>query len=637
MLVLVVFAVFINSVFNGYALDDEFYTNGSNALTNKGVSAIPEIFKSRTFFNSDGSGYEYRPMTLTAFAIEHSIFGQKPHVSHFINLLLYALTIVLLFRLLKKWLHGYSDWVVFFISLLFAVHPLHTEVVDNIKCRDELLSLLFCIIGMQMAWRHYETGKWFYLVFYPLAFLAGMLCKFSILPYLVLIPLAMWYFTDMKFSRAAMYLVPLILALVVLYLIMSGLPAAKRELLLHENPFRATNAGIPERSATGFYVLAQYVLIHIFPHPLSYYYGFEYIPLVDWSNVVSIVSLVFHAALGFYCIKTLRKKSLLTFGIIFYLANIAMFSNIVRATPGLMAERFAYSAALGFCIVVIVLLFRAGKLDLSAYKWSTGRWPRTVILLLVFAFGLRSIARNEDWENKMTLYGNDMEHLDNSAKANLLFGSLVSSSALAHKHYDSLTIVKYHFRRAVEIYPDYATAWSNLGSTFFFMREYDSSKYFFRKSITLNPKYKEGLFNMGMAHLNTNLRDSAVFYFDAAIEADSTYMAPYEQLAKLEALKGRFTSCLHILRRAAENNPKSDQPYMTAASLIQNTSRNKDLAAGFYEVAAMVNPGNIDRLSNLSSFYFNKGNSAKGQYYDSMYKAQVKILERMGRGPKRNK
>lgn len=657
LLLLAVFAFFTNSVFNGYALDDEFYTNGSNEITNKGIAGIPQMFKTRTFYNNDGSGYSYRPVTLTSFGIEHSIFGQRPHVSHFINLLLYAITIVLLFRLLKKWLSEYSVWFVFFIVLLFAVHPLHAEVVANIKCRDELLALLFCVLSMHWIWRHYETGRWIYFLAYPVAFLAGMLSKFSILPYLFLIPLALWFFTSLNFRRIALYTLPLVGILVATYFIMKVLPTQHRELLMHENPFGSGQADFMGRVATGFYVLGRYVLIHIFPHPLSYYYGYDYIPLVDWSNLLALGSLAFHLWLGYYCLRHLRSKNVLVFAILFYLANLAMFSNIVRPAPGLMAERFAYSASLGFCMAVVLLLFRASKTSTSSFSWTDGGWARMVIVLLALVFGIRTAVRNEDWENKMTLYSHDMEHLDESAKANMLYAALVSKSALEHKHPDSLRIARYHFRRTTEIYPEYATAWSNLGSAYYFEGLYDSSKFYFRKSIALNPNYKEGHFNLGMAHLYTGRPDSARKYFRSAIGADSSYMSAYEQLMKMEAQAGHLFRAMHIIHEAEKHNRKSDQPPTMAGNIYIALSQEminrakKDPAnaaalnerakaltarsAAFFEIAAARNPENLDRLQNLSRYFYSAGNTAKGDRYDSIRKAEEKRLERIRRGPKK--
>ena len=358
-LFLMCFVVFGNGIFNEYALDDEFYTNGANKLTQKGFSGIPEIFKTRTFYNNDGSGYSYRPVTLTAFAIEIQFFGEQPHVSHFINLLLYALTMVLLFQLLRRWFSAQGDWFSFLVCALFLIHPIHTEVVDNIKCRDELLAFLFCVLSLLFMWKHHETSSKIYLFLSPLSFFLAMLSKHTAIPFIALAPLALWFFMDTSWiNRILLYTLPLVLAaLAVVLMQKTMLPPQVRTYQAFENPLPG-HPGLGKLTATGFYVLGRYIGLLFVPFPLVYYYGFSYIPLADWTNIISILSLLVHLGLGLLALRELRRKSILGFGLIFYLVNIAAYSNLLQPAPGLMAERFAYSASLGFCIVIVLLLFR---------------------------------------------------------------------------------------------------------------------------------------------------------------------------------------------------------------------------------------------------------------------------------------
>src|SRR5438128_2668470 len=90
------FVLYFNCVFNNYNMDDELVTQ-NHRLTSKGISAIPEIFRSPYYEDQAGYKYEYRPVVLASFAIEHSLFGDNAHISHLINVLLYSVLCVLLF------------------------------------------------------------------------------------------------------------------------------------------------------------------------------------------------------------------------------------------------------------------------------------------------------------------------------------------------------------------------------------------------------------------------------------------------------------------------------------------------------------------------------------------------------------
>ncbi|MBK8659423.1 MAG: hypothetical protein IPN22_11290 [Bacteroidetes bacterium] len=81
---LVCFAVYSNSLFNGYNLDDELVTK-KHPLTSQGIKAIPEIFSSPYYSDDMGYAYDYRPLVHVSFAIEHQLFGEHVAVSHMIT------------------------------------------------------------------------------------------------------------------------------------------------------------------------------------------------------------------------------------------------------------------------------------------------------------------------------------------------------------------------------------------------------------------------------------------------------------------------------------------------------------------------------------------------------------------------
>lgn len=194
------FVIYFNSVFNDYNLDDELVTQ-NHRLTSKGISAIPEIFSSPYYEDKAGYKYEYRPIVLVTFAIEHSLFGDNPHISHLVNVLLYAALCVYLFSVLTGLLRSQSVWFVVFIVMVFAAHPVHTEVVSSIKNRDELLALFFSLAALDVALRYAQTGKWYFLLPVPLFLYLGILSKTTALVFAVLIPVMIVTLTSVGFAR----------------------------------------------------------------------------------------------------------------------------------------------------------------------------------------------------------------------------------------------------------------------------------------------------------------------------------------------------------------------------------------------------------------------------------------------------
>lgn len=198
------FLLYLNSIPNQYNLDDELVTR-NHPLTSRGISAIPDIFTSPYYKDDQGYSYGYRPVALASFAIEHSLFGETPHMSHAINVLLYAILVVVLFFCLTQLLQGHNFVLPFVAAVLFACHPLHTEVVCSIKNRDEILALLFGLLALFAAIKHINKKQIGFFVLSVVSFALAVFSKQSILSFAVLIPVALMLFKNAGLGECAKY------------------------------------------------------------------------------------------------------------------------------------------------------------------------------------------------------------------------------------------------------------------------------------------------------------------------------------------------------------------------------------------------------------------------------------------------
>ncbi len=192
------FLLFANSIPNDYNLDDELVTI-NHRLTSKGIVAIPEIFTSPYYQDASGYSYEYRPVVLASFALEHQFFGESAFVSHFFNVALYGLACILLFQILNSLFKNYSILLSFGITFLFVAHPAHTEVVCSIKNRDEILGLLFSFSAFFIAIKTVLLDRKWLLFFVSIFFVLALLSKNTMIPFVVIIPIALILLTECDF------------------------------------------------------------------------------------------------------------------------------------------------------------------------------------------------------------------------------------------------------------------------------------------------------------------------------------------------------------------------------------------------------------------------------------------------------
>ena len=150
--------VYANTLKNGFVLDDDSAIT-ENSIVMKGVSAIPEILATpyrRGYFITTND--LYRPLSLAMFAAEYSAFEKNSMPYHLVTILIFAGCVIFLFLFLDKLFYEKRTGVAFMASLLFALHPIHTEVVANIKSCDELLCFFFVFLALNIFVKYVQTA-----------------------------------------------------------------------------------------------------------------------------------------------------------------------------------------------------------------------------------------------------------------------------------------------------------------------------------------------------------------------------------------------------------------------------------------------------------------------------------------------
>ena len=190
----IAFILYGNTIQNSYSIDDDFVTNHS--FTTKGFSSIKKIFTTPYSLNDEGKGFEYRPIVKLSFAIEHGFFGVNPKTSHFINILLYAITLILLYKVLLVVFGEEKKNFIFFTVILFAFIPFHTEVIASLKNRDIILCYIFSMLSFLQFDLFLKTRKIQFLIIGITLMITAFLSKFDALPLLLLFPILLFKKSD---------------------------------------------------------------------------------------------------------------------------------------------------------------------------------------------------------------------------------------------------------------------------------------------------------------------------------------------------------------------------------------------------------------------------------------------------------
>ena len=121
-------------------------------------SRLGEVLTSDFFRESQERGpFDYwRPAVVMSHMVERSLFDDRPAGYHAVNIALHAVTSLLVFLLGLQALERLAPAVA--AGLLFAVHPVHVEVVAWVSGRSDLLLGLFLALALWTDWRSLVTS-----------------------------------------------------------------------------------------------------------------------------------------------------------------------------------------------------------------------------------------------------------------------------------------------------------------------------------------------------------------------------------------------------------------------------------------------------------------------------------------------
>lgn len=625
--VAVIFIIYGKSISNEYAMDDEFVMH-NNEQVHGGIKKIPEIFRT-TYAIGNKASYEYRPMVKAIYALEYQFVGsEKPHISHFINILLYCLSVILLFYVLLRILVDYHYLFAFVITLLFLVHPLHSEVVMSLKNRDVIMSFTACLLSL-LFYIRYAEGKGAWNLLPGLLFmLFAMMSKKDSMTFYAVIPFTLWYFRNADWKKLVAVFLSFLPVLAGFRIAAKSVTNEKiRTVLEWENPL-FMHTGFLHRIPQGFYCIYFYLKMFLFPYPLVSYYGYDQVPIVGWDNPWVWIVIVTLGIAGYYVVKNFRAKPVWIFGVIYFIITISMFLNVVQPVVGIVGERFEYIPSLGLCLIAAWLILKYLKVPLenTSLKLSLVSGSLWIVLgAIVLLFGGEIFARNAAWKDAYTLYKTDAANAPESAHTHSLLAAAAISRLKESPRmpvYEKRALVqeaKDNYLEAIRIIPGYISAYNNLGMVYYtYLGDPGKAIPYLQKATELDTGYVEAYFNLASCFAATHQYDAAEKLFLKTISLNPKFTSTYVALSNMYAMNRQYDKILALNQHAIDKGIQSDAMYVNIGNVYFMTGDTLK-ALPYLEKAIQYNSNNRNLNAFLSDYYRTKGNLQKAaHYYDLM-------------------
>jgi tetratricopeptide (TPR) repeat protein len=439
-LCLLTLLVYANSFGAGFTLDNKGLLIEDARLRSASAENVRQILD-RTYWSPKGESGLYRPVTTLSYLFNYSVLGNgaEPEGYHWVNLLLQCGNVLLVYALALRLWRGF--WPAVFTAALWATHPVLTESVTNIVGRADLLAGMAVLGGLLIYLRSREAAgwrRWAWLAALLLVSAIGMFSKESaaVLPAVIVL---------YEFSRRQLWgsdasgnsRFPWVLAACAATLLPLAAMLYRRSVVLAaaspasfpftDNPLVA--ADFWTQRLTALKVMGMYLAVLAWPVRLSCDYSFAQIALArgtlaDWAAWTAVAAVAAVAAILY------RRQSTGFFLAAFAFVTLLPASNLLFPIGTIMAERLLYLPAIAFagCLAAGVYagMRRLGRPNLAP-----------VLLGIVTAlFAARTLARNADWHDALTLAASAVRESPNSFKAHKMMADALFAADASHANLD---------------------------------------------------------------------------------------------------------------------------------------------------------------------------------------------------------
>lgn len=562
LLVGIVWAVFGQTLLHEFVYDDSDYVYENPRITH-GLT-LDGIQWAFTHVHANN----WHPLTTVSHMLDCQLYGLQPGGHHSTNVLLHAVTTILLF--LALWQLTGTCWPSAFVAALFAIHPLHVESVAWVAERKDVLSGVFFALILWTYARYVRSpgsshGR--YMLVLAL-FALGLMCK----PTLVTVPfvlLLLDYWPLRRFAtrsltsqssrsarnhradrrddsptRGGHHPIQYLLVEKLPFLVLAA--ASSLATLLAQGAAVTTTRQLTlgDRVGNALVSYVTYLGQMIWPAGLAVFYPYpegNMAQAILALLVLLIMSVVFFLWRGTY--------PYLLIGWFWFLGMLVPMIGLVQVGAQARADRYTYLSQIG-----LYLLVTWGVMELSA------RWRRrldalvAMALLIVAGLGARSYFQTSYWMNSETLWRQTLAHTSNNYVA---YNNLGRALTLAGRLDEAVV----NFRKALEICGAVcADVHNNLGHALSRKGEWAEAISAYRTAIQTWPNgpNAHNNNNLGISLAKAGQTDEAIEQFNEALRIDGNYPDAHRNLAVLLLQLGRRDEAVAHFRETLRLDPDDE-------------------------------------------------------------------------------
>lgn len=581
---------YANTLFNSFVYDDV-----PQIMENPYVRSwryVPEIFGTNvwSFQGQSGQTNYYRPLMTFSYLVLYQIFELVPFGFHLTNVLLNAAVVLLLYALTGQLFR--DRWVAIAAAVIFALHPIHSEVVAWVAALPDLQLTIFFLLTMLLYTREGEFG-WKRHAGIVVSF---TLALFSKEPAMMLPPLAMVYEHFLRPGREGIGWQRKVARYAPLWGLAVGYVGLRAMLLGGLAPVsHRAHFTWGEAILSAPALVWQYFTKIFWPVNLLAFHPFY--KSTSWlePKVLGGLAVMVVCAAAFFVLW--KRQRLAAFALLWFFLTLGPVLNVRWMTASVLNERYLYLPSVGFCWIAALVaqrVWRRAKVRGTAWRRAAAGAAAVVAVLAV----VRITTRNEDWQTDMKLYTHTVTVAPDAHLIRISLGTALWMRGDTRG-------AEREWRRVYERAPDNPILLLNLGVAESKKKNYKEAIGFFEKAIESRPEFWPTRLQLAETYLEIGDLEKAEASCQKGVELTPLNVSLLNCLGRVYLKTGRVEEAKALMERSIkiQINPNGYRLLGECHARLGD----KERARMAFEQAVELNPYDHDAHFQLGELYAEMG------------------------------
>lgn len=535
------FILYFHALFFGLTNFDDTTIVVQNYHFLKSMSHLGQIFGEDVFHRSEVGGYFYRPIVTFSFMFDTQIAGKTQLFYHLTNILVHLLASGLIFFLLTRL--RYREEISFLISIIFVVHPIHTQAVAWLPGRNDSLLTVFILFSFLSMLNFLDQRRKLYLLLHFLFFALSLFTKETaiVFPFLILLYLHWVGPRKISFRLEAGVLSGWSIIIAFWFLL--------RHFAL-ETPLRIPLSKLLMSFIPLSQASIQFLGKFLLPVQLSV------LPNIESTSFVPGFIAIITILTGFILTKKKRIKFIL-FGALWFILFLwpSFSSYLLLATPTCLEPR-AYLPMIG----MMFILLEMDPIRRLNLKEGKGWLFSFVIIIVLSAITFHHAGHFKD---PISFWEDAVRTSPNSSLAHYGLGATYAGKTKSEMAEDE-------YWKALAINPHYPDAYENLGILYYKAGRLNEAEVSWKRSISISEGHLVGHYGLGLIYLSRNMLMEAEEEMKKALTINPFYDSAQFHLGLVYARQGRIEEAKELWEKTLQNNPENKEAQINLAIYYYN-------------------------------------------------------------------